>query len=150
MQHSRRFMIWSWLLRGIAAVVLFQTLFFKFTGAAESIYIFTTVGNWLGIGLMEPLGRIGSGVVELLACILLLLPRTVTAGAMLSLAVISGAIFFHLTALGITIPAVNDTGELFSLALLVFFSSLAILILHRDELPLLLNREPQRRPVTMA
>jgi hypothetical protein len=146
-------MIWSWLLRATAALVLFQTLFFKFTGAAESVYIFTTVGNWIGIGLMEPFGRIGSGVAELVACVLLLVPRTVTLGALLSIGVISGAIFFHLTALGIAIPAVNDRGELFGLALLVFFSSLAVLILHRHELmPLLRISEPQHgsRPVHMS
>jgi hypothetical protein len=69
MEHSRAFMIASWTVRGIAAVILLQTLFFKFTAAKESVYIFTTVG-------MEPWGRIGSGVVELIAAILLLFPRT--------------------------------------------------------------------------
>ena len=63
MHHSKAFLITSWALRGIAAVILLQTLFFKFTGAKESIYIFTTLG-------MEPWGRIGSGVVELIASIL--------------------------------------------------------------------------------
>ena len=93
MDHSKAFIITSWTLRGIAAVILLQTLFFKFTGAKESVYIFTTLG-------MEPWGRIGSGVAELIASILLLLPQTVVFGAILSLGVISGAIFFHLTKLG--------------------------------------------------
>jgi len=127
-EHTKTFTILSWLLRGIAAVILFQTLFFKFSGAKESVYIFTAVG-------MEPWGRIGSGVVELLASILLLVPRTVVYGALTSLAVISGAIFFHLTKLGIALPAVDDKGELFALAVVVFACSAGVLILHRHELP---------------
>ncbi len=128
MEHSKAFVITSWVLRGIAAVILLQTLFFKFTGAKESVYIFTTLG-------MEPWGRIGSGVVELIASILLLLPSTIVFGAILSLGVISGAIFFHLTKLGITLPLVDDHGELFALAIVVFVCSLAVLVMHRQELP---------------
>jgi hypothetical protein len=129
MEHSKAFVIASWILRGIAAVILLQTLFFKFTGAKESVYIFTTLG-------MEPWGRIGSGVAELIASVLLLLPQTVVFGAMMSLGVISGAIFFHLTKLGIALPLVDDHGELFALALVVFVCSVAVLIMHRQELPL--------------
>jgi hypothetical protein len=129
MYHSKAFTITSWTLRGIAAVILLQTLFFKFTGAKESVYIFTTLG-------MEPWGRIGSGVAELIASVLLLLPQTVVFGAVLSLGVISGAIFFHLTKLGIALPLVDDHGELFALAVIVFVCSAVILIMHRDELPL--------------
>jgi len=129
MIHSKAFIITSWTLRGIAAVILLQTLFFKFTGAKESVYIFTTLG-------MEPWGRIGSGVAELIASILLLLPQTVVFGAILSLGVISGAIFFHLTKLGIALPLVDDHGELFALAVIVFVCSAVVLIMHRDELPL--------------
>ena len=80
----------SWILQLVAAVVLFQTLFFKFTGAKESVYIFTTLG-------IEPWGRIGSGVAELIASILLLAPPTVFVGAALSLGVITVAIVGHLT-----------------------------------------------------
>ena len=137
MTHSKAFIVTSWALRGIAAIILLQTLFFKFTGAKESVYIFTTVGNWLGLGFMEAWGRIGSGIAELIAAVLLLLPQTVVFGSILSLGVISGAIFFHLTALGITLPAVDDHGELFALALIVFVCSLAVLVMHRDEVPLL-------------
>lgn len=128
--HSKAFLIATWTLRGIAAVILLQTLFFKFTAAKESVYIFSTLG-------MEPWGRIGSGVMELIAAILLLLPQTVVFGAILSLGVISGAIFFHLTKLGVTLPLVDDHGELFALAVVVFCCSLAVLILHRAELPVL-------------
>jgi hypothetical protein len=135
MRHNRTFVVSSWLLRIVAALLLFQTLFFKFTGARESVYIFTTVGQWTGLSFMEPWGRIGTGLAELAACVLLLWPRTVAFGAMLSLAVISGAIFFHLTALGIALPAVEDQGELFALAVIVFAASAALLAMHRHELP---------------
>ncbi len=139
MAHSKAFMITSWILRGIAAVILLQTLFFKFTGAKESVYIFTTLG-------LEPWGRIGSGVAELIGSILLLTPRTVVFGAALSLGVIAGAIVSHLAKLGIALPAVGDSGELFALAVVVFLCSAALLVMHRQEIPFigslhLLSRE---------
>jgi putative oxidoreductase len=111
-------------------VILLQTLFFKFSGAKESVYIFSTLG-------IEPWGRIGSGVVELIASVLILAPPTVVYGALLSLVVISGAIVSHLTKLGITLPAVDDHGELFALAVVVFVCSLVVLALHREQLPFL-------------
>ena len=116
----------NWILRGAAAAILLQTLFLKFTGAKESVYIFSTLG-------MEPWGRIGSGVAELIASVLLLLPSTVIYGAALSLGIISGAILSHLTKLGIALPAVDDHGELFTLAVIVFVCSLGTLYLHRGE-----------------
>lgn len=128
MGHSRAFVLTSWALRLILAVILLQTLFFKFSGAKESVYIFSTLG-------MEPWGRIGSGIVELIASILLLIPATVTVGALLALGVISGAILSHLTRLGIALPAVGDHGELFALAVVVLVGSLLVLLMHRRELP---------------
>jgi putative oxidoreductase len=133
MSLSKGLSITSWVLQLVAAVILFQTLFFKFTGAKESVYIFSTVG-------MEPWGRIGSGVVELIASILLVIPATVTVGAIIALVTISGAIFFHLTKLGIALPAVNDRGELFTLAVVVFLVSLAILFIRRAEIPIIGNQ----------
>jgi hypothetical protein len=118
----------SWMLQVTVAVILFQTLFFKFTGAEESVYIFTTLG-------IEPWGRVASGMAELLAVVLLLVPRTVTLGALLSLGVISGAIVSHLTRLGIVVK--NDGGLLFALAVFVFACSLAILVLRRQQIPIL-------------
>ena len=118
----------SWALQLIVAGILLQTLFFKFTGAAESVYIFSTLGA-------EPWGRIGSGVVELIAALLLLYPATITIGAVLALGVIAGAIVSHLTVLGIEIQ--GDGGLLFFLALAVFVSSAAILFLRRGEIPVL-------------
>jgi hypothetical protein len=116
----------SWVLQFVVAVILLQTLFFKFTAAAESVYIFSTLGA-------EPWGRIGSGVVELIAAILLLVPATVTVGAVLALAVIAGAILSHLTILGIEVQ--GDGGLLFVLALTVFVATAAILVLRRNEIP---------------
>jgi hypothetical protein len=116
----------SWVLQLLVAGILLQTLFFKFTGAAESVYIFSTLGA-------EPWGRIGSGVVELIASILLLVPATTTIGAALALAVISGAIVSHLTILGIEVQ--GDGGLLFMLALTVFVASALILMLRRGEIP---------------
>ena len=121
-------LIASWILQAIVALILLQTLFFKFTGAAESKYIFEKLG-------LEPWGRIGSGVVELIACILLLHPRTVTLGAILSLGVISGAIVSHLTRLGIAVK--DDGGLLFLLALAVFIGSATILVLRRSTVPVI-------------
>ena len=118
----------SWILQAIVALILFQTLFFKFAAAEESVYIFSTLG-------LEPWGRIGSGVVELIACILLLHPRTAPLGAILALGVISGAIVSHLTRLGIVLK--NDGGLLFILALVVFVGSAAILFIRRTNIPLI-------------
>lgn len=116
----------SWSLRVVVAVILLQTLFFKFTGAPESVHIFETLGQ-------EPVGRIGSGVVELVAAILLFVPGLTAIGAALSLGVISGAIFFHLTKLGIEVR--GDGGLLFALAVVVWIGSALLLWLHRAGLP---------------
>jgi hypothetical protein len=95
----------SWICRIAAALILLQTLFFKFTAAPESVYILTKVGA-------EPWGRIGSGIIELIAAIQLLTPRFVWAGAFLALGVMSGAILSHLTVLGIEVQ--GDKGLFFS------------------------------------
>jgi hypothetical protein len=120
--------ILSWILRIVVAIILFQTLFFKFTGAEESKYIFTTL-----MGNNEAVGRIGSGVVELIAVVLLIVPSTVSLGAVLALGTITGAIFSHLTKLGIVVK--DDGGTLFILALVVFVCSAVLLFIHRKEIP---------------
>jgi uncharacterized membrane protein YphA (DoxX/SURF4 family) len=114
-----------WILRILPAIILLQTLYFKFTASPESVYIFTTVG-------MEPWGRIGSGIAELIAAILILIPRTTWLGALLAMGVMSGAIFFHLTKLGIEVQA--DGGLLFVYALLVFFSCAVLVFLNREKI----------------
>jgi putative oxidoreductase len=103
-------------------------LFFKFSAARESVYIFSTLG-------MEPWGRIGSGVFELVASILLLVPRTLVIGAAMALAATGSAILFHLTRLGIALTAVDDHGELFALAVTVTICAMVLLVIHRQELP---------------
>lgn len=123
---TRKQNVISWILQLLAAAILFQTLFFKFTGAEESVYIFTKLG-------MEPWGRMGSGVAELIACILLVRSRTVVWGALLALGVISGAIVSHLTRLGIVVQ--GDGGLLFALAVVVFIACVIVLVLRRRELP---------------
>ncbi|MGE0461894.1 MAG: DoxX family protein [Vicinamibacterales bacterium] len=114
------------LLRLTAAAILLQTLFFKFTGAAESVYIFETLGA-------EPWGRIGSGVAELITAALLLAPSTAALGGLLGVGVMSGAILSHLTVLGLEV--MGDGGLLFALALIVWGASAGVVWLHRASIP---------------
>ncbi|MDP4644294.1 MAG: DoxX family protein [Opitutales bacterium] len=114
----------SWACQIAAAIILFQTLFFKFMGAPESIYIFEQVG-------MEPFGRYASGVAELIAAALLLIPRLSWAGAAIALSVMLGAIASHLTVLGIVVQ--DDGGTLFVLSLVVTVCSAVVLAVHRHE-----------------
>src|SRR5438477_11014317 len=118
----------AWICRVAAAVILLQTLFFKFTAAPESVYIFTKVG-------LEPWGRIGSGIAELIAAILILIPRTTWIGAGLALVVMFGAIFSHLTVLGVAV--MGDGGLLFGLALAVAICSAVLLFLQRRRVPII-------------
>lgn len=117
--------ILPWIARIIAALILVQSLFFKFSGAEESIYIFSTVG-------LEPWGRWGTGVAELIASVLLLFPRTTWLGAGLGAGVMAGAIFSHLTVLGIEVK--NDGGQLFIYAWLVLLACVYLLFLDRHRL----------------
>tara|TARA_B110001454_G_scaffold28073_1_gene27421 strand:+ start:7682 stop:8095 length:414 start_codon:yes stop_codon:yes gene_type:complete len=118
-------------LRVVAAIILLQTLYFKFTGAPESIFIFTKMG-------IEPWGRWFSGIIELVAAALLVLPGTQMLGALISLGVMSGAIMSHLLVLGLVIE--DDGGLLFGLACTVFIFSLLVLVVKRDQLKILVNR----------
>lgn len=122
--------ILSWVAQLVAAFILLQTLYFKFTGAPESVYIFTTLG-------MEPWGRYGSGVVELIAAVMLLIPATAGIGAVLALGVMGGAILSHLTRLGIVVQ--GDGGLLFVLALTVAGCSLLVAWLRRESIPVVRN-----------
>jgi hypothetical protein len=121
----------SLFLRLAIAAILLQTLFFKFSAAPESVYIFQTLGA-------EPWGRIGSGVAELIVAGLLLYPRTVALGALGALGVISGAILAHLTKLGIDVQ--GDGGLLFYLALAVFIGSAVLTWIHRRDIPVIGKR----------
>ncbi len=130
---STPLLIASWICRLAAAAILLQTLYFKFTGAEESVYIFTKVG-------LEPWGRYASGVVELFAAALLIFPRTTWLGALIAVGVMLGAIGSHLTKLGIVVK--NDGGLLFALALIVFVCALATLFIHRRQIPVIGNLFP--------
>jgi uncharacterized membrane protein YphA (DoxX/SURF4 family) len=113
-----------WILRIIPALILFQTLYFKFTAHPESVRLFTEIG-------MEPWGRIGTGVVELIAGILLLVPRFTGYGAILGLIMMTGALYFHLTKIG-----VNFGGDplLFIYALITFVCCAALILIYKNQL----------------
>lgn len=113
-----------WVLRIIAALIMLQTLYFKFTGAEESVYIFSQLG-------VEPWGRIGTGVLELITSFLILYPRTTFLGSVLAIGLMCGAIIAHLTKLGITVK--NDGGQLFIYALLVLISSFILAFIYRND-----------------
>lgn len=115
----------SYVLGFVAAVIMLQTLFFKFTGAELPIYIFTKLGA-------EPFGRYASGVAELIAGVLLLVPATRAYGAVLGAGIMGGAIMSHLTILGIVV--MDDGGELFAMAIVTMLCSAAVAFIHRHEL----------------
>src|SRR5574343_1991358 len=97
-------------LRLTVAIILLQTLFFKFTAHPDSVHIFTALG-------VEPWGRITLGIVELITAILVLFPKTQVLGMFFSIGIIIGAIASHLLVLGINVS--NDGGKVFALALIV-------------------------------
>ena len=117
-------------LKVVPAVILLQTLYFKFSAAPESVYIFETLG-------LEPFGRIGIGILELIAAILLLVPKTTWAGALLGMGLMAGALFSHLTQLGIVVQ--NDGGTLFTLAAVTFVFCTILAWMNRNQIPVLKN-----------
>lgn len=117
--------VFIWLLKLIVAAVLLQTLYFKFSAATESVYIFSKLG-------MEPFGRIGIGILELIAAVLIVIPRLSFYGALLGLGIMTAAIFSHLFILGVEV--MGDGGMLFALALLVFVSCFVLIYKDRHTL----------------
>ena len=115
----------SWLLRILAALIMLETLYYKFSASEESVYIFSTLG-------MEPWGRIGTGIAELIASILLLWPRTISIGALMAAGIMGGALVSHLTVLGISVK--GDGGYLFALCLTVLVCSIVLIIMYRQQL----------------
>lgn len=113
----------KWIFRIVVSGILLQTLYFKFSGAEESIYIFRNLG-------IEPYGRIGTGIAELIIAILILIPKTTWLGALGGCGVMIGAILSHLFVLGIEVK--NDGGLLFSLALITFICCLILLYLNKN------------------
>lgn len=122
----KRSEIFYWLARLIASFIMMQTLYFKFTASEESVFIFTTAG-------MEPWGRIGVGVLELIASVLLLIPATVWAGSMLAFGLMAGAIVMHVTLLGIEVR--GDGGQLFIYALIVAACAVFTFFKSRSQVP---------------
>ncbi len=118
-------------LRIIVALILIQTLRFKFTAHEDSVYIFEQVG-------LEPVGRIGIGIMELISGILILIPRTVWIGALMTLGIIGGAIFMHLTNLGIEVK--GDGGVLFITAVVTFILAAILLFVHKKDIPFIGNK----------
>lgn len=114
----------SWILRIIAAAILLQTLYFKFTAHPESVALFTKLG-------VEPWGRIATGVLELITGILLLIPATAFLGGFLAMGLMVGAIASHLLVIGI--ESQGDGGQLFILAIIVLKLSIIIQVLHRKQ-----------------
>ena len=115
----------GWLLRIVAAIILLQTLFFKFTGAEESVYIFTALG-------IEPWGRFVTGSFELFASILILYPLSTGMGALLGMCLMLGAIFSHITVLGLVVK--DDGGQLFIYACIVLFCCSVLVFQNRENL----------------
>ena len=122
--------LFIWIVKLIAVVILVQTLYFKFTAADESVYIFSTLG-------IEPFGRIGSGIVELIASILILIPRTTLLGALMGAGTMLGAIVSHLLVLGIEVK--NDGGELFTLAIITLLCCTILIFVNKNKIPDLLR-----------
>lgn len=123
--------IFLWICRLLAALIMLQTLYFKFTAHPQSVHLFTQLG-------MEPWGRIGTGVFELIASVLILVPRTTALGALLGCGLMSGAVFFHLTKLGVKFD--GDYG-LFTYALVCLAACSVLLIYYRSQLLLMVKNK---------
>ncbi len=120
-----------WLLRLVPAIILLQTLYFKFSAHPQSVKLFTTIG-------LEPYGRIGTGILEGIAAVLILIPKYTGFGALLGLMMMTGALYFHLTKLGI-----NFDGDpiLFIYALITFACCAALVLLNKQQLEQALKRK---------
>jgi uncharacterized membrane protein YphA (DoxX/SURF4 family) len=123
--------VFTWALRVVAAVIMLQTLFFKFTAAEESVYIFSQLG-------IEPWGRIGTGIAELIASVLILIPRTTALGALMGAGIMGGAIASHLLFLGIEI---NGDSGLFILALIVLICCIILLWIKKETILKLIKKK---------
>ncbi len=126
----------QWAIKLIAALIMLQTLYFKFSGAEESVFIFTQMH-------MEPWGRYTTGIAELMASVLILYKPTTAIGAILAIGIMSGAIFSHLFVLGIEVK--NDHGLLFIYASVVWLAALLLVWLNRKQLLDFLNKMSKRR-----
>jgi uncharacterized membrane protein YphA (DoxX/SURF4 family) len=123
--HTKLKPAFIWLAKILSAVILLQTLFFKFTAAPEAVYISSSIG-------MEPWGRVGIGILELVAATLILIPATTLFGSLLAIVLMTGALFYHVTRLGISVQ--NDGGQLFIYALIVLICSVCLVVIYRNDL----------------
>ena len=113
-----------WLIRIIPAIIMMQTLFYKFTAAPESVALFSELG-------IEPFGRIVSGVIELIASILLFIPNKSFYGALIGFGIMIGAILSHLFIIGINFN--NDGGGLLTPAIITFICCAFVLFEERKK-----------------
>ncbi len=121
----------SWILKLTVAIILLQTLYFKFTAHPDSVHIFSALGA-------EPYGRIALGIIELITAALILFPGTQIIGMINSLGIICGAVCSHLLVLGIDVK--NDGGGLFTLAIIVLVASVLFLVMHKHEVMVLFKK----------
>lgn len=122
---KRRYRTIEMLLRIVTAIILIQTLHFKFTGHPEAIHVFSSIG-------MEPWGRYGIGIVELIAGILFFLPNLWKIASVITFGLMIGAIGVHLfTPLGIVVhyDGKEDGGQLFVMAIIALLFSGILMIL---------------------
>lgn len=129
--------VFQWLLRLLAAFIMLSTLYFKFTAHEQSVRLFTALG-------MEPWGRIGTGIFELVACVLILYPRTTGWGAALGAGLMAGAVFFHLTKLGVKFD--GDYGLFTEAVIALVCCGLLLLIFRRQVLDPLQRLRPGTSP----
>ena len=120
-----------WILRLVPSIILLQTLYFKFTAQPESVQLFTRIG-------MEPYGRIGTGVLELIAAVLILIPRYTGYGAILGLVMMTGALYFHLTKIGIFF---GGDALLFIYAVITFVCCALLIFIYKATLESQLKRK---------
>lgn len=117
--------IFYWIIRIIPAIIMLQTLFFKFTAAPESVAIFSKLHA-------EPFGRIGTGIIEFIASILILIPNKSRFGAILGFGTMFGAIISHIFILGINVN--HDGGQLFTLAIITIICCGLVLFEERKKI----------------
>lgn len=115
-------------LKIIAAIIMMQTLFYKFSGAQESVDLFTKLA-----GENEAYMRVGTGVLELIASVLLFIPKSIWFGAFMTIGLMSGAILGHLTKIGISHN--NDGGLLFGAAIFILIVGVLVLFIEKKNIP---------------
>ena len=138
-EMKKPIVITSWVLQVIVAAIFVMAGLPKLTGDEGSKALFEVLGA-------EPMGRLAAGVFELLAAVLILFPKTVAIGGVLSLGIISGAILSHFTKLGVSIdsvalgqPALEPINgpSMFIMAVIVFIASLGVVAIRRSQLPII-------------